>query len=57
MDIISLNEARPKYTGSYFKKKCVYVFLEFCIIYKRPTIVNFEWLRKQIQIMIYKLFA
>ena len=31
----------------------IYVFLEFCIIYKRPTIVNFEWSHKQIQIMIY----
>ena len=26
----------------------VYVFLDFCIIYKRQTMVNFEWSRKQI---------
>ena len=26
----------------------IYTFLDFCIIYKRQTIVNFEWSRKQI---------
>ena len=43
----------PALSANIFCLIWMYVFLEFYIIYKRPTIVNFEWSRKQIQVTIY----